>query len=107
MIHLLGVWPSWLHWLESTFYPESGRWYAVGSSWAGATAIFSGGVMIYRHKQCHEPWCWRIGKHPVEGTPFTTCHRHHPGLKGTRVQRGHIRAAHGAHIRRQRVQSKE
>lgn len=34
----------------------------------GAAAVF------YRHRKCVS--CWRIGKHHVEGTAWTTCHRH-------------------------------
>lgn len=48
----------------------------------------------YRKINCHEPWCWRIGRHRVEGTPYIVCHKHHPGLPGSKVKRGHIEAAH-------------
>jgi hypothetical protein len=51
-------------------------------------------IGAYRKINCHEPGCWRISKHHVEGTPYVTCHRHHPGLAGDSVQRGHIKAAH-------------
>jgi hypothetical protein len=48
----------------------------------------------YRKINCHEPWCWRIGRHRVDGTPYIVCHKHHPGLPGSKVKRGHIQAAH-------------
>ena len=94
------VLPRWLwvfqHWFVNAG-PNGG--YGFWSGVAGATAIFSGVVVFYRHKNCHEPMCWRLGKHPVEGTPYTTCHRHHPGLEGARVKRGHIHAAHRARLK--------
>ena len=34
----------------------------------------------YRKHNCHEPGCWRIGRHVVNGTPF--CDRHHERARG-------------------------
>lgn len=28
-------------------------------------------------KRCGTPWCLRLGEHPVHGTIFRVCHRHH------------------------------
>jgi hypothetical protein len=86
-----------LFYLPTLYKPLTGSGYQAWSGVLGATAIFSGGVLIWRHKNCHEPWCWRLGKHPVAGTPYVVCHRHHPGLEGNRVKRGHIHAAHARH----------
>jgi hypothetical protein len=59
-------------------------------------SLLSLAVGACRKVNCHEPWCWRIGRHPVDGTPYIACHKHHPGLRGSKVQRGHIDAAHTA-----------
>lgn len=36
-------------------------------------------VGAWHHVNCHEPGCWRIGKHKVEGTPW--CNRHHQAAR--------------------------
>lgn len=88
------------YWLvEWMWWPESGHGYAFMSSVAGATGFFAIGVILYRRMNCHESGCWRLGKHHVEGTPYVTCHKHHPTLPGDRVKTGHIHAAHIKHLR--------
>lgn len=44
----------------------------VWVSAAGMSTIITG---MAHHVNCHEPGCWRIGKHKVDGTPW--CSRHH------------------------------
>jgi hypothetical protein len=74
----------------------SGYWYLF---WSGIgsditeLAIVGALVSVYRKHACHEPWCVRLGRHPVEGTPFAACRRHHPALKGEKPKRGHMTAA--------------
>lgn len=58
-------------------------WSGVGSD-VGELAIIGGLVSIARRHNCHARRCWRIGRHPVDGTPYMTCHRHHPALTGRR-----------------------
>ena len=41
----------------------------IGSD-VGEVAIFGGVIGIYRKHNCHVKGCPRIGKHPVEGTPY-------------------------------------
>lgn len=70
------------HWLSHVLGLDdaSGPYYLFHSGIEGNLAlIVSAGVFI-RHKNCHTPWCWRIGKHPVDGTPFTVCRKHHPEI---------------------------
>lgn len=31
---------------------------------------------LYKHHNCTEKGCWRIGHHTVEGTTYKTCHKH-------------------------------
>jgi hypothetical protein len=67
LAHILGLDdPSggWLWW--SGFGADLGMLTAVGA--------------FARHVNCHEHGCWRLGKHPVDGTPFKVCRVHHPDL---------------------------
>lgn len=48
-----------------------------------AVLVFAGGqawngYLNARKSNCHEHGCWRIGRLPVEGTPWHVCRRHHP-----------------------------
>jgi len=61
----------------------AGYWYGF---WSGIGSIFIPPtltstpivlVMLRRHN-CHQHLCWRLGRHPVEGTPYVLCRRHHP-----------------------------
>lgn len=56
----------------------AGRWYAWWSgagSDLGELAIVGGLLALVRKHTCHQPRCWRIGRHVVEGSPW--CDRHH------------------------------
>ena len=47
--------------------------------WSGIATQFSvvvGVVTYYRKANCHRPWCFRVGKHAPDGTPW--CTKHHP-----------------------------
>lgn len=48
----------------------------------------------YWHQTCHVGRCWRPGRHAVDGTPYRTCRRHHPGGLPRRVSREVIADAH-------------
>ena len=49
-------------------------------------AIIGGVASWWHHKNCHVKGCWRIGRHPVEGTPHVVCRRHHPDEAPTAQQ---------------------
>ena len=71
-----------LHFLYYIFgISGTGSWYAfwsgIGSD-IGEIAIFSGLISLYRKHNCHAKGCWRLGRHPVAGTPYTVCRHHHP-----------------------------
>ena len=54
--------------------------------WSGAgsdLAYLSIAWTLLRKHNCHAAGCWRIGRHPVEGTTFVVCRRHHPEGKPT------------------------
>ncbi len=64
----------------------SGPWYGFWSGFGsdvGEIAIIGGLLTLVRHHNCHVRRCWRIKRHPVEGTPYVTCRKHHPTLSGT------------------------
>ncbi len=78
---------------------SSNRW---GAFWGGAgsdigeLALFSTAVAFYRRHSCHVDsprFCWRPGTHPVEGTPYRACKKHHPAVPN-RVTADHIAEAH-------------
>lgn len=53
-------------------------WSGVGSDVSELAilgAVFGG----YRKHNCHEPHCWRIGRHLVDGTPW--CDLHHQAAR--------------------------
>ena len=70
-----------LHWLQSLYYPESGKGYALGSSWAGVNlGMFSVWYVLYKRHNCHSPRCARVGRHVkvVDGHHELYCQKHMP-----------------------------
>ncbi len=60
---------------------EAGPWYAFWSGFGsdiGEVAIVGSLLAIVRKHNCHVRGCPRVGRHPVEGTTWTVCRRHHP-----------------------------
>jgi hypothetical protein len=54
-----------------------GSWNAY-NFWSGAgsdLAYLGIFAALYRKHNCHQPRCWRIGRHVIDGTPW--CNRHH------------------------------
>jgi hypothetical protein len=74
-----------LHWLWAHLGLGNGNsaWYLWPSGWGSIlippllTAAPIVWVLLRKHN-CHVHGCWRVGRHPVEGTPFTVCRRHDP-----------------------------
>lgn len=72
-----------LHWLAvhtgtvNEAGPFYGFWSGFGSD-LGELAIIGGLAAVYRKHNCHVRRCWRLGRHPVAGTAFVTCRKHHP-----------------------------
>lgn len=50
-------------------------WSGIGSDLT-EFALLGALVKVYVHLNCTVKGCRRIGKHPVDGTPYRTCHRH-------------------------------
>ena len=81
-----------MHWLQSFFGFGSGDgngshylfWSGAGSDLAYLT--FLAAPFVYLRKvNCHVHHCWRVGRHLVEGTPYTVCRRHDPSGNVTAV----------------------
>ncbi len=72
-----------MHWLAHILGLDdlSGPWYGW---WSGAgsdlseVAIIGGMASIVRRHNCHAHRCWRVGRLPIEGQPWTVCRKHHP-----------------------------
>jgi hypothetical protein len=67
---------------------EPGPYYGFFSGFGSdlsELALLAGVGGLLRRYNCHVHGCWRVGRHPVEGTPFTVCRHHHPD--------GHVTAA--------------
>src|ERR1019366_6324888 len=58
-------------------------WSGFGSDLGEATLISAVGIGVYtgvRKVNCHTKGCWRIGHHPLDGTPYILCKHHHPDV---------------------------
>ena len=56
-------------------------WSGFGSDLGEATLISAVCIGVYtgvRKVNCHTKGCWRIGHHPLAGTPYILCKHHHP-----------------------------
>ena len=78
------------------FGTDGGAFYNFYSGIFGVLVI-TGGLLTNawvnaRRHNCHQPGCWRVGRLPVDGTPFVVCHRHHPSppQKDTIARRYHL-----------------
>ncbi len=72
-------------------------WSGFGSDLGEATLITAVGLGVYtgiRKVNCHTKGCWRIGHHPLEGTPYILCRHHHPYVPNSGATHEHILAQH-------------
>ena len=68
-------------------------WSGFGSDLGEVTLISAVGVGVYtgvRKVNCHTKGCWRIGRHPLEGTPYVLCRHHHPHVPSGGATHEHI-----------------
>lgn len=56
----------------------SGQWYGFWSGFAGDLSILAAPLVLMRKHNCHVRGCPRLGRHPVAGTTYAVCRRHHP-----------------------------
>lgn len=55
-----------------------GRWYGFWSGIGGDASILAVPAVLVRRHNCHVRRCWRLGRHPVAGTEYVVCRKHHP-----------------------------
>lgn len=69
-----------MHWLEHLLGLDnlSGPVYGFWSGIGGDASILAVPAVLMRHHNCHVKWCWRLGRHPVAGTEYVVCRKHHP-----------------------------
>src|SRR5579863_2416534 len=78
--HWLALHTGTLHGGPDVYY---NFWSGFGSDLGEATLISAVGIGVYtgvRKVNCHAKGCWRIGHHPLEGTPYILCRHHHPDV---------------------------
>lgn len=76
---------NWLLWVTGVA-GTSGRWYAWWSGFASDLGLFAAAGGLYWKHKCHVGRCPRIGRHPVDGTPYVVCRPHHPEGRLTRAK---------------------
>lgn len=72
-------------------------WSGFGSDLGEATLISAVGIGVYtgaRKVNCHTKGCWRIGHHPLDGTPYILCRHHHPDVPNKGASHEHILEQH-------------
>jgi hypothetical protein len=69
-------------------------WSGIAGSFLIGGGIWGTLLHNYRRHNCHARWCPRIGKHPVNGTPYSVCRKHHPRVPDGGASAEHIAEAH-------------
>ena len=72
--------------------PYYNFWSGFGSD-LGEVVLIGGLVTLARAHNCHVKGCWRINKHPIEGTPYKVCRKHHPDVPNKGATHAHIIAS--------------
>ncbi|ACU71739.1 conserved hypothetical protein [Catenulispora acidiphila DSM 44928] len=78
-------------------------WSGIGSC-LGEFTLVGGATALYKRHTCHvnsPRFCWRPGTHPVVGTAFKACAKHHPTVPD-RISAEHIADAHAEQAARSR-----
>ena len=76
---------------------EAGSYYGFWSGFGrdlSEITLVAALIAELRHINCHTKRCWRIGKHPVEGTPYRVCAKCHPTVPDGGATKDHIHRAH-------------
>jgi hypothetical protein len=77
--------------------PYYNFWSGFGSDLGEATLISAVAIGVYtgvRKVNCHTKRCWRIGHHPLDGTPYILCRHHHPEVPTQGASHEHILEQH-------------
>jgi hypothetical protein len=92
--HWLALHTGTLHGGPDLYY---NFWSGFGSDLGEATLISAVGIGVYtgvRKVNCHTKGCWRIGHHPLDGTPYILCRHHHPDVPSKGATHEHILEQH-------------
>jgi hypothetical protein len=92
--HWLALHTGTLHGGPDLYY---NFWSGFGSDLGEATLISAVGIGVYtgvRKVNCHTKGCWRIGHHPLDGTPYILCRHHHPDVPNRGASHEHILEQH-------------
>src|SRR6202051_3803119 len=92
--HWLALHTGTLHGGPDLYY---NFWSGFGSDLGEATLISAVGIGVYtgvRKVNCHTKGCWRIGHHPLDGTPYILCRHHHPDVPNGGASHEHILEQH-------------
>ena len=92
--HWLALHTGTLHGGPDLYY---NFWSGFGSDLGEATLISAVGIGVYtgvRKVNCHTKGCWRIGHHPLDGTPYILCRHHHPDVPTKGASHQHILEQH-------------
>ena len=84
-------------------------WSGFGSDLGEATLISAVGIGVYtgvRKVNCHTKGCWRIGHHPLDGTPYILCRHHHPHVPSGGATHEHILEQHRRYKKAQEANQK-
>ncbi len=73
----MGAWLAHILGLDDQAGPFYAFWSGFGSD-VTEFLVFGSLIGLLRKHNCHVRWCFRIGRHPVDGTPYVVCSRHHP-----------------------------
>jgi hypothetical protein len=96
--HWLALHTGTLHGGPDIYY---NFWSGFGSDLGEATLISAVGIGVYtgvRKVNCHTKGCWRIGHHPLDGTPYILCRHHHPDVPSQGASHEHILEQHRKHL---------
>lgn len=85
-MHWLYVWAG----LSNTSGAQYLRWSGIVGDFGLVGVCWT---LIRRHN-CHQSWCWRVGRYKVADSNIITCKRHHPDP----VIRNGIKAHHILHL---------
>ncbi|HEY7046774.1 MAG TPA: hypothetical protein VH373_06100 [Jatrophihabitantaceae bacterium] len=78
-------------------YDPGNRWASFWGGFGGCLSELAIVGLVWRKINCHAKGCLRVGLHHVDGTPYTTCKKHHPVHPGSRaVTADQIARAHAA-----------
>lgn len=68
----------------------TGAWYGFWSGPAGSLGILATPFVLLRKHNCHAKRRLRLGRHPVEGTTYLVCAKHHPDDHKTAEEIHHL-----------------